>query len=244
MPVCGSSPLARGLRLGRTSRPCTRRIIPARAGFTLAIGYTFRLVTDHPRSRGVYSLAVALTGRGTGSSPLARGLLVLEQVCRSGVRIIPARAGFTPGSVRRTTWGPDHPRSRGVYLAVHLHARVAGGSSPLARGLLPGFHPVRSDVRIIPARAGFTSSGARWRSRATDHPRSRGVYLFGSSLGLGFQGSSPLARGLRGRRRRSGSARGIIPARAGFTLLAAGAVVSVGDHPRSRGVYGAPVGAR
>ena len=51
-------------------------------------------------------------------------------------RIIPARAGFTTGSMRR--------------LIVRL------GSSPLARGLLYGLDVSVEWNRIIPARAGFT----------------------------------------------------------------------------------------
>ena len=51
---------------------------------------------------------------------------------------------------------PDHPRSRGVYCGKEFVTRGNGGSSPLARGLLPGEINVHANVRIIPARAGFT----------------------------------------------------------------------------------------
>ena len=51
----GSSPLARGLRGGRGVCCSPRRIIPARAGFTTAVGLSYLTVEDHPRSRGVYS---------------------------------------------------------------------------------------------------------------------------------------------------------------------------------------------
>ena len=50
-------------------------------------------------------------------------------------------------------------------------------------------------------------------------------------------GSSPLARGLQRRRRRGDGCSGIIPARAGFTVIHGGSVYDVKDHPRSRGVY-------
>ena len=50
-------------------------------------------------------------------------------------------------------------------------------------------------------------------------------------------GSSPLARGLRGPTRGSTAARGIIPARAGFTPSPWVPSRRVWDHPRSRGVY-------
>ena len=50
-------------------------------------------------------------------------------------------------------------------------------------------------------------------------------------------GSSPLARGLRARRRRLRGGAGIIPARAGFTSTRVLLPWLSRDHPRSRGVY-------
>ena len=173
-----------------------------------------------------------------GSSPLARGLLErrLRAVCSAG--IIPARAGFTsflllktsqlPGSsplarglpsgpTSKVSPWPDHPRSRGVY--VRRADPVAGrrGSSPLARGLRDDEERGEQVNRIIPARAGFTTSSGSTRRCRRDHPRSRGVY--GRVLGLivPARGSSPLARGLPVEARRAAPANG--------------------DHPRSRGVY-------
>ena len=114
---------------------------------------------------------------------------------------------------------------------------AALGSSPLARGLRLQHRRRRGRGGIIPARAGFTwplswSMVSRW-----DHPRSRGVYPPPSWWGPRRAGSSPLARGLRWRRRRPRGRDGIIPARAGFTSAANGQVIGVPDHPRSRGVY-------
>ena len=70
-----------------------------------------------------------------GSSPLARGLLLVEPADGGAEGIIPARAGFTwwRGSPRGRH--PDHPRSRGVYLLEQAGHDPAEGSSPLARGL-------------------------------------------------------------------------------------------------------------
>ena len=51
------------------------------------------------------------------------------------------------------------------------------------------------------------------------------------------KGSSPLARGLRGRVRRVREESRIIPARAGFTRPGKELLMSSADHPRSRGVY-------
>ena len=132
-----------------------------------------------------------------GSSPLARGL-----------------QGTRPRTRRPRV---DHPRSRGVYNGSRWEVPMGGGSSPLARGLPLRGPPVLRLVRIIPARAGFTSTPAFPASKNGDHPRSRGVYLRCGS-----------------RHKRAG---GIIPARAGFTAGRYARTACMTDHPRSRGVY-------
>ena len=111
------------------------------------------------------------------------------------------------------------------------------GSSPLARGLLISAAGTTISRGIIPARAGFTSRGGEAPTAATDHPRSRGVYIPMSPCRDGGGGSSPLARGLRPERRIRQSSDRIIPARAGFTSPAVPRSGSARDHPRSRGVY-------
>ena len=70
-----------------------------------------------------------------------------------------------------------------------------------------------------------------------DHPRSRGVYDEGGWPEPGLWGSSPLARGLHLPLPLAPNDRGIIPARAGFTLRPGAGRPPGGDHPRSRGVY-------
>ena len=95
------------------------------------------MLTDHPRSRGVYSTVLGLRLRATGSSPLARGLRRQRRRHRRSGGIIPARAGFTG--------------------MAGLRQRVARGSSPLARGLQVVAEAAADEAGIIPARAGFTS---------------------------------------------------------------------------------------
>ena len=131
----------------------------------------------------------------------------------------------------------DHPRSRGVYSRYGLGLRDARGSSPLARGLRSAAAPTLRAGWIIPARAGFTNRDRVTFGHTRDHPRSRGVYKRSSGRRGGRGGSSPLARGLPGERAHHSKARGIIPARAGFTTPAPPRPTSPGDHPRSRGVY-------
>ena len=111
----GSSPLARGLLCQTLGRLPDVGIIPARAGFTRAWAATASQKPDHPRSRGVYSGFYRLQSSVWGSSPLARGLRDRGERLHGPMRIIPARAGFTPRAVTRSTGSWDHPRSRGVY---------------------------------------------------------------------------------------------------------------------------------
>ena len=72
-----------------------RRIIPARAGFTVLDALSCEDSSDHPRSRGVYTAPTTSDQWDEGSSPLARGLLIAHNLLGEWKRIIPARAGFT-----------------------------------------------------------------------------------------------------------------------------------------------------
>ena len=97
----------------------------------------------------------------------------------------------------------------------------------------------RVNVRIIPARAGFTGCRRIGGRTSTDHPRSRGVYDGPVWRIQGGDGSSPLARGLQYRNARQRLRYRIIPARAGFTATQRPSRLCGPDHPRSRGVYSA-----
>ena len=172
----GSSPLARGLRHVVEDRVGVVGIIPARAGFTSRRRSGTTSERDHPRSRGVYMDEEAIGQPDYGSSPLARGLPLHVLGVPGPARIIPARAGFTRVSAPPPGRGEDHPRSRGVYSRIRLHALMGLG--------------------IIPARAGFTGCATTCVRRRRDHPRSRGVYRPAMAGSRNHGGSSPLARGL------------------------------------------------
>ena len=96
---------------------------------------------------------------------------------------------------------------------------------------------MRGRRRIIPARAGFTSSTVPARRPPGDHPRSRGVYARTRRIPVTSRGSSPLARGLPGVNMRVILGQGIIPARAGFTLfLSVWGLDATGSSPLARGL--------
>ena len=213
----GSSPLARGLLSSSFSFSCVGGIIPARAGFTSGRQCPTIGTWDHPRSRGVYTAITAATPARWGSSPLARGLLIIDVTNWSRGRIIPARAGFTPAGAFRHDEVGDHPRSRGVYEGAEKAPTSGEGSSPLARGLPSNPEQKHSRPWIIPARAGFTPPTMLRAHPYRDHPRSRGVYWCVFTMCHCVVGSSPLARGLLCSFVLVLLTARIIPARAGFT---------------------------
>ena len=217
--------------------PLGRRIIPARAGFTRAGGSRFLGRRDHPRTRGVYVAVVATAVSLCGSSPHARGLHREAHWPAELPGIIPARAGFTHRAHHHNGDGPDHPRTRGVYTLGNPPDAPGGGSSPHARGLRADGVFVVDPVRIIPARAGFTGLGVFGVSEVGDHPRTRGVYPEAPTALLEEGGSSPHARGLLVSKPLIEVSERIIPARAGFTMVARWRLWASGDHPRTRGVY-------
>ena len=159
-----------------------------------------------------------MSASARGSSPLARGLLVGAGQVHVAPGIIPARAGFTQPVTQKRRVPSDHPRSRGVYLTMMWMWSPPFGSSPLARGLLDVIVFDEAQIRIIPARAGFTA-------------------MICPFLRCGH-GSSPLARGLPTAADGQELLDGIIPARAGFTGRPRQPGPVRPDHPRSRGVYG------
>ena len=213
------------------------RIIPARAGFTGRRPRSGGARRDHPRSRGVYMAPHARDEQSAGLSPLARGLLHRSGLAPTKPGIIPARAGFTRSHAAWEAARRDHPRSRGVYQRAAVGPPLVWGSSPLARGLLERRATSAPQLRIIPARAGFTRWAKSCLITIRDHPRSRGVYGDEEGAGCRVRGSSPLARGLHVAAREFNIGAGIIPARAGFTAMSRRASSLGRDHPRSRGVY-------
>ena len=89
-----------------------------------------------------------------GSSPLARGILVHWVNFSFLGGIIPARAGNIMAAGLTVVGLGDHPRSRGEYVMYTIIIIVAGGSSPLARGISLNVLVGMVNSGIIPARAG------------------------------------------------------------------------------------------
>ena len=93
-----------------------------------------------------------------------RGKLALEVRAIREERIIPARAGQTPGMAGGARAASDHPRACGANGQVLSMILWQHGSSPRVRGKRIVPQCPQTTCRIIPARAGQTmipSSGSR-----------------------------------------------------------------------------------
>ena len=233
----GSSPLARGTLGAVGAYRAGGRFIPARAGNTAQCAQTGRGHPVHPRSRGEHLSAHDDGVLSAGSSPLARGTRVGFLLIPAVLRFIPARAGNTAVRLVRVRAGAVHPRSRGEHDGVARDPTVVLGSSPLARGTLPGGGRQVEHRRFIPARAGNTPPTSPPESSGPVHPRSRGEHVWMEGDAGRDRGSSPLARGTP--RVGDPAAEGVrfIPARAGNTLAAPAPARRYPVHPRSRGEH-------
>ena len=215
----GSSPLARGGPKCSPRQSEPYGLIPARAGRTRPSRASPGWSRAHPRSRGADSAWDDVVVVAEGSSPLARGGLEDEATGFAVVGLIPARAGRTHAQCRRRALAGAHPRSRGPDKGELVGMGDVSGSSPLARG-----GPAEGEVGpdgggLIPARAGRTWSASSRSPSSRAHPRSRGADTRGSGCAARREGSSPLARGGRSGHQRRCAAVGLIPARAGRTMM-------------------------
>ena len=134
-------------------------------------------------------------------------------------------------------WTRDHPRSRGEYTSPEDKYVPCHGSSPLSRGILFQSGSTDTAAGIIPALAGNTQDNPTTHSNKRDHPRSRGEYQEIDRTLTGYEGSSPLSRGIRTVPALPREHARIIPALAGNTRAAVGSHRWASDHPRSRGEY-------
>ena len=237
LPVRGSSPHARGTLPCRTQAGRIPGIIPACAGNTNSGKARAFSSRDHPRMRGEHVVSDVLDAFDLGSSPHARGTLVVLFLGDVSLGIIPACAGNTAFVMARKRLSRDHPRMRGEHPMRSVWLTSASGSSPHARGTPNRRTSDRVNMGIIPACAGNTRPGPASRLRCGDHPRMRGEHGLWAVNIDGIQGSSPHARGTLIQNRIGTSRIGIIPACAGNTPKHDTPSNRRRDHPRMRGEH-------
>ena len=257
----GSSPHTRGAPGADRSREPARRIIPAYAGSTAALGEEKRLLRDHPRIRGEHRCGASGPSATAGSSPHTRGAPSRPWRRRGFPGIIPAYAGSTAQHAGVEFSGEDHPRIRGEHIGAAAHQIKITGSSPHTRGAHQRRFQMADQQRIIPAYAGSTGGAdgdvpvTEWIIPAYAGSTTRRLSRRGTC-----SGSSPHTRGalrpllsvprrpvdhprIRGEHQRAaqpaGELHGIIPAYAGST--AETSVYSFshsGSSPHTRGALG------
>ena len=175
-----------------------RRFIPACAGNSYRKFKVSRIETVHPRLRGELAFTKPAHSCGVGSSPLARGTQIVQDISTAIRRFIPACAGNSRRKTMKDHVFAVHPRLRGELGATlflpFFHRRfipacagnsripsvsnhISGGSSPLARGTHFRANNIYLAQRFIPACAGNS--------------------LCWFSISQFLSGSSPLARGTR-----------------------------------------------
>ena len=213
----GSSPRERGARSCICRDRFLVRLIPARAGSTRVSEMSIRKPSAHPRASGEHRVAVPSGLPLSGSSPRERGAHGLRPVL---------------GPLRLA-----HPRASGEHQVDPEPGPQGAGSSPRERGArtLPGLTSRVS--RLIPARAGSTSSATGRRQPTPAHPRASGEHAGRRGGGLMSDGSSPRERGARGLAVAVGCDRRLIPARAGSTAGPSARERGTTAHPRASGEH-------
>ena len=233
----GSSPHARGTRFVDDVLYVKSGIIPACAGNTQRYFTTVQPFRDHPRMRGEHQTNLGNQQASQGSSPHARGTLLLTCRLLLLIGIIPACAGNTDSLGGKRSYARDHPRMRGEHYDNNVSTANQQGSSPHARGTRLHDRPRCLTPGIIPACAGNTSYVVDTTDYARDHPRMRGEHRPQPVDHVARLGSSPHARGTHMPRPGICCSYGIIPACAGNTRCLVFRGGAIWDHPRMRGEH-------
>ena len=233
----GSSPPVRGAQGCGGAVGGFLGLIPARAGSTLLLGAACSLAGAHPRPCGEHWRAIPAQSAGSGSSPPVRGARELPFAPLPRAGLIPARAGSTTErGVLRAAIGA-HPRPCGEHAGGIRSTVQLQGSSPPVRGALSRDSvEIRGDG-LIPARAGSTRRCYTSARTGRAHPRPCGEHRTLARIFQRIWGSSPPVRGAHPLMQPGDDEVGLIPARAGSTLLIPLRILAAGAHPRPCGEH-------
>ena len=170
-----------------------------------------------------------------GSSPRVRGKHRADYDARLRARLIPARAGKTFFQASASAARQAHPRACGENHARNWKIRQVSGSSPRVRGKRSRGRQASGAQRLIPARAGKTSTARARDGGGGAHPRACGENDNFVSAVFHAQGSSPRVRGKRHRFHCGAGGGRLIPARAGKTVTLKWRHNPTEAHPRACG---------
>ena len=149
----------------------------------------------HPRAGGENRAASRRSHHQYGSSPRGRGKLDRRREALPQRRLIPARAGKTSRVTALTNGQGAHPRAGGENRVAGFRSDLEWGSSPRGRGKHLSHAGYTHAFRLIPARAGKTSTGSVLLVVARAHPRAGGENWLRTALSFKRAGSSPRGRG-------------------------------------------------
>ena len=170
-----------------------------------------------------------------GSSPRGRGPPVQRPRVRAFRGLIPARAGTTRASSMTRATRSAHPRAGGDHIPQRGHMSRSSGSSPRGRGPRDKIVTDNHFSRLIPARAGTTTTTKETQHEMQAHPRAGGDHDLSLSRGCVGTGSSPRGRGPPGSPPREWGQHRLIPARAGTTRARPPRRHGGPAHPRAGG---------
>ena len=131
---CGSSPRGRGTHPLLVHVHLLERFIPAWAGNTPVLLPLSCTPTVHPRVGGEHTPWSSGVSRPVGSSPRGRGTRFGGGARAGSSRFIPAWAGNTCGSRRKSSPSTVHPRVGGEHILARGRLGPFRGSSPRGRG--------------------------------------------------------------------------------------------------------------
>ena len=170
-----------------------------------------------------------------GSSPRGRGKLSLGIKLPNHTGLIPARAGKTCKSNTVMNTVAAHPRAGGENFLERDLRGGSGGSSPRGRGKRPTGDTQDPRPGLIPARAGKTRHESAFSLVVGAHPRAGGENTGPMVPARRGRGSSPRGRGKRKHHQGRFRSVGLIPARAGKTVLRGLSRTHQEAHPRAGG---------
>ena len=191
----------------------------------------------HPRPCGEHSLLQMRSLLHLGSSPPVRGAQHVHIPEPAPRGLIPARAGSTVGCTGGRVCRWAHPRPCGEHAEWLGKVLGPAGSSPPVRGAPRRCAAVVPCGGLIPARAGSTPAPVPAGAIRGAHPRPCGEHLGCKVLRGSSLGSSPPVRGARVPRHGASVKIGLIPARAGSTVVAETPSASARAHPRPCGEH-------
>ncbi len=231
----GSSPRGRGKQRRAGVGVIGLRLIPARAGKTLAAAVAAARKRAHPRAGGENLVLAVVELLAGGSSPRGRGKRTRSRKTLGRQRLIPARAGKTRSTPTDPWSCQAHPRAGGENDATDKFKNTLSGPSPRVRGKLQGHGPHEVLRRLIPARAGKTVACGTAPRCSPAHPRAGGENLSAWLQMVSGLGSSPRGRGKPPKDLQPLAGVRLIPARAGKTSMSMGVTFRSRAHPRAGG---------